>query len=178
VPADSVRFINIDAAAKIPSLASRNADVTFELYNSEPFFRSAMGDQAGFFIWSDYGYDSYAHSYIASDEMIQKRPEMLRKMLKVNYRAWQYTLENPVEAIETLSKYHPINRDELVASLRVLMEFFKTDRYKNIGIGYIDPARMKVTYDLVNEYQKPLSFPVTDIYDSRFLPNPMFKYNW
>jgi len=178
VPADSVRFINIDAAAKIPSLVSRNADVTFELFTSEPFFKSAMGDNFGYFLWSDYGFDAYAHSYIASDDTIAKRPEMLRKMLKVNYRAWQYALENPVEAIDILAKYHPINKDEYVASLDVIAEFFKTDRYKNIGIGYIDPGRIRVTYDLVNEFQKTLSFPVTDIFDNRFLPNPMYKYNF
>ena len=178
IPADSVRFINIDAAAKIPSLASKNADVTFELFTSEPFFRSAMGDNFGYFLWSDYGYDAYAHSYIASDDVIQKRPEMLRKMMKTNYRAWQYALQNPKEAIEILSKYHSINKDEYEASLYVVMEFFKTDRYKNTGIGYIDPNRIKVTYDLVNEYQKKLSFPVSDCFDSKFLPDPMYKYNF
>ena len=178
IPADSVRFINIDAAAKITSLASRNADLTFELFTSEPFFRSAMGDNFGYFLWSDYGYDSYAHSYITSDDVIAKRPDMLRKILKVNYRAWQYALDNPVEAIEILSKYHPINKDEFLASFNVLKEFFRTDRYKNIGIGHIDAGRMKTTYDLVNQYQKPLTFPVTDIFDNRFLPSPMYKYNF
>jgi hypothetical protein len=58
------------------------------------------------------------------------------------------------------------------------MEFFKTDRYKNTGIGYLDPVRIKATYDLVNEYQKPLSFPVNDIFDSQFLPNPKYKFNF
>jgi len=178
IPADSVSFINIDASAKIPSLVSKNCDVTFELYTSAPFFKSAMGDDLGFFLWSDYGYDAYAHSFIASDDTIAKRPEMLRKMLKVNYRAMQYALQNPVEAIDILAKYHPINKDEFVESLYVVMEFFKTDRYKNTGIGYLDPGRIKVTYDLVNEYQKPLSFPVNEIFDNRFLPNPMYKYNF
>jgi NitT/TauT family transport system substrate-binding protein len=178
IPADSVKWINIDAAAKVPSLANRNCDVTFELFISEPFFKTALGDDLGYFLWNDYGYDSYAHSYIASDDVIAKRPQMLKKFLDVNYKAWQYALNNPKEAIEILAKYHPININEYIESFEVLKEAFRTDRYKNVGIGYIDPARMKVTYDLVNEYQKPLSFPVTDIYDSSFLPNPMYKYNW
>jgi NitT/TauT family transport system substrate-binding protein len=178
ISADSIKFINIDAAAKVPSLANKNCDVTFELFISEPFFKTALGDDLGYFLWSDYGFDAYAHSYITGDDTIKNKPEMLRKMLNVNYRAWQYALNNPKEAIEILAKYHPINKDEYVASLNVIMEFFKTDRYKNIGIGYIDPARIKTTYDLVNEYQKPLSFPVTDVYDSSFLPSPMYKYNF
>jgi NitT/TauT family transport system substrate-binding protein len=178
ISADSVRFINIDAAAKIPSLANKQCDITFELFISLPFFKSALGDDLGYFLWSDYGFDAYAHSYIASDDTIKNKPETLRKMLKVNYRAWQYALENSREAIDILSKYHPINTDEYVASLEVIKEFFKTDRYKNIGIGYIDPGRIKTTYDLVNEYQAKLSFPVEDCYDSSFLPSPMYKYNF
>jgi len=175
IPVDSITWINIDAANKIPALVSRNADVTFDLYTGEPTFRKAMGDNVGFFLWSNSGFDCYAHSYITSDDIIAKRPEMLRKFLKVSYRAWQYALENPVEAIDILSKYHPIDKAEYVPAINVIREFFDTDRYKNIGIGYIDPARMKTTYDLVNEFQKPLTFPVNDIYDSRFLPNPMYK---
>jgi NitT/TauT family transport system substrate-binding protein len=179
IPADNVTFINIDASGKIPSLVSKNCDVTFELFTSLPFFKTAMGaDNVGYFLWSDYGYDAYAHSYIASDDTIKNRPEMLKKMLKVNYRGWQYALEHPAEAIDILAKYHPINKEEYVESLYVVMEFFKTDRYKNTGIGYIDPNRIKVTYDLVKEYQKPLSFQVNDCFDSSFLPNPMYKYNF
>jgi NitT/TauT family transport system substrate-binding protein len=129
-------------------------------------------------VWSDYGFDAYAHSYITSDATIQSRPEMLRKFLKATYRAWDYTLNNPEEAIDILAKYHPINRQEYLANLAVVMEFFKTDRYKNSGIGFLDPARVQITYDLVNEYQTPLSFPVSDCYDASFLPNPMYKYNF
>jgi len=178
IPADSISWINIDASNKIPALVSKNCDVTFDLYTNEPSFRKAMGNDVGFFLWSNYGFDAYAHSYITSDETIQKRPEMLKKFLKVSYRAWQYALENPVEAIDILAKHHPIDKTEYVASLKVIMEFFKTDRYKNIGIGYIDPVRIKTTYDLVNEFQKPLSFQVNECFDNRFLPNPMYKYNF
>ena len=175
----SVRFINIEPAAKVSALASKNADVVFELYTARPFMEAAIPkEDLGHFVWSDYGFDIYAHSYITSDETTQKRPEMLRKFLNATYRAWDYTLKNPKEAIEILAKYHPINKDEYLANLYVVMEFFKTDRYKNNGIGYIDPERIKITYDLVNEYQSPLSFPVNDCYDTRFLPNPMYKYNF
>jgi hypothetical protein len=59
-----------------------------------------------------------------------------------------------------------------------MTELFKTDHYKNQGIGYIDPARMKLTYDTVNEYQSKLSFPVEDAYDASLLPSPMYKYNF
>ena len=176
---DSVHFINIDPAAKVSALASRNADVVFELFTALPFMQAAIPrEDLGHFIWSDYGFDIYAHSYITNDDTIRQRPEMLRTFLDVTYRAWEYTLNNPEEAIEILSRYHPINRVEYLANLNVVMEFFKTDRYRNNGIGFIDPERIRMTYDLVNLYQAPLSFPVTDVYDTRFLPSPMYRFNF
>jgi len=179
VDPDSVTFVNIDPAAKVSALASKRADVVFELYSGKPFFEKAIpADELGNFIWSDYGFNAYAHSYITSDKTIEERPEMLKKFLDVVYRAWQYTLENPVEAIDILAEYHPINKDDYVANLETVMAFFQTDRYKNIGIGYIDPQRIQDTYDLVDQYQNELSFPVEDCYDNSFLPDPMYKYNF
>ncbi|MDR1709100.1 MAG: ABC transporter substrate-binding protein [Candidatus Accumulibacter sp.] len=175
----SVRFINIEPAAKAASLASRKADILFELYTTYPqMSKGVPAGQLGNIIWADYGYDIYAHSYIASDETIAKRPEMLKKFLKAAYRAWEYALSHPEEAIEILSEYHPINRADYLESFKIVQDVFKTERYKNNGIGYIDPGRMQTTWNLVNEYQAPLSYKVEEIYDASFLPNPMYKYNF
>ena len=179
VDADSVKFVNIEPAAKVSALASRNADVVFELYTGKPFMEKAIpADQLGYFVWADYGFNAYAHSYITSDDTIANNPEMLRKFLKAVYRAWDYTLQHPEEAIDILSEYHPINKADYLANLKVVMEFFQTDRYKNNGIGYIDPVRIRETYDLVDQYQQKLSFPVEDCFDDSFLPSPMYKYNF
>ncbi|HOE89909.1 MAG: putative thiamine biosynthesis protein [Spirochaetes bacterium ADurb.Bin315] len=179
VDPNSVKFVNIDPAAKVSALASRKADVVFELFTGKPFMEKAIpADQLGYFVWADYGFNAYAHSYIASDKTIKERPELLKKFLKVAYRAWEYTLNNPEEAIEILSEYHPINKVDYLGNLKVCMEFFKTDRYKNYGIGYIDPQRIRETYSLVDQYQQKLSFPVEDCFDASFLPSPMYKYNF
>jgi NitT/TauT family transport system substrate-binding protein len=175
----SVRFINIEPAAKAAALASKKADILFELYTTYPqMAKGVPPGQLGNFIWADYGYKAYAHSYIASDETIAKRPEMLKKFLKAAYRAWEYALTHPEEAIEILSKYHPINRADYLESFRIVQDVFKVDDYKNQGIGYISAERMQDTWNLVNEYQTPLSYKLNDIYDASFLPNPMYKFNW
>lgn len=171
----SVRFVNIEPAAKMSALVGKKADIVFELYTMEPVIRKAMPDesQLGHFLWADYGFDVYAHSYITHDDTIKNRPEMLRKFLKATYRAWQWSLQNPVEAIDILSEYQPINKDDLLANLNAEQEFFDTERYRNFGIGYIDPIRMKATYDTL---ENP-TFPVEDCYDASFLPNPGYKYS-
>ena len=175
----SVRFINIEPAAKAAALASRNADILFELYTTYPQMAKGVPQgQLGNIIWADYGYNIYAHSYITSDDVIAKRPGILKKFLKAAYRAWDYALTHPEEAIEILSKYHPINRADYLESFKIVQDVFKVDDYKNHGIGHISAGRMQDTWNLVNEYQVPLTYKLPDIYDDSFLSDPMYKYNW
>ncbi len=176
----SVKFVNIEPSAKVAALASKNADAVFELYTGKPFMEKAIPPaQLGVFIWADYGFNAYAHSLIARDEVIKNNPELVRRFLKAAYRGWDYTLKNPKEAIAILAKHHPINEEDYLANLNVVMDFFKTDRYRNNGIGYIDPARMKETIDLVKTYQGvPIPFAAEDMYTADLLPKPMYKYNW
>ena len=180
IDAASVKFVNIEPAAKVAALASRSADVVFELYTGKPFMEKAIPpDKLGYLIWSDYGFNAYAHSYIARDEVIEKNPELIRKFLKVAYRAWDFTLKNPEEAINILSEYHPINRDDYLANLKLVIEFFKTDRYKKYGIGYIDPERMRDTVDTVAKYMNvKVNFKPEEAYTSKFLPDPPYKFNF
>lgn len=168
---DSVEFVNIESTAKVSALASKNADVVFELLTGYPNFESAIPDGGfNYFLWADYGFNCYAHSYITSDAMIAENPDVLKAFLDVTYRAWEYVLNNPEEAIEILAKYHSINTDDVLKALQIEYAFLKTANYKENGIGYIDADKMQQTYDLVNTYQTELSFGVEDIYDDSFLP--------
>jgi NitT/TauT family transport system substrate-binding protein len=173
----SVKFVNIEPTAKVAALATKKADVVFELYTGKPFMEKGIPpDQLGTILWSDYGFNAYAHSYITRDDVIQKNPDLLRKFLKASYRAWDFTLKNPEEAIKILAESQPINQTDLLANLRLVMEFFKTDRYQKFGIGYIDPARMKDTIDTVGNYMNvKIDFKPEDVYTSEFLPSPPFK---
>jgi len=176
----SVKFLNIEPAAKVSALATKKADIVFELYTGKPFMEKAIpADQLGAILWSDYGFNAYAHSIIARNDVIDNNPDMVRKFLKAAYRGWDYTLKNPEEAIAILAEYHPINRTDYVANLKVVMEFFKTERYRKYGIGYIDPARMQDTINIVGQYMGiEINFKPEDAYTSEFLPDPPYKYEF
>lgn len=176
VAPDSVRFINIEPAAKVVSLATQKADVVFELYTGKPFMEKAIpADQLGNFLWSDYGFNAYAHSLVVRNDVIEKNPETVRKFLKAAYRGWDFTVQNPEEAIRILSEYHPINQTDFVANLKLMLEFFKTDRYRRHGIGYIDPGKMADTINIVDKYLGvKVNFKPEDAYTSEFLPDPPF----
>ena len=111
VDPDSVEFINIESTAKVSALASHNADVVFELLTGYPNFASAIRTAAS--ATSSGGLRLQLlrpHSYIASDDTIANDPEMLKTFLDVTYRAWEYVLNNPEEAVEILSSTTPSTR--------------------------------------------------------------------
>jgi NitT/TauT family transport system substrate-binding protein len=180
VDPNSVEFVNIAPAAKVAALSARRADVVFELYTGKPFMEKAIPpEQLGNILWADYGFDLYAHSYIASNEVIANNPEMIRRFLDASYRAWEFTLQNPEEAIAILAEYHPINRDDYLANLMLVREFFMTDRYRDEGIGYIDLERAQVTVDMVEDYQGiDVDFTASEMFDGSFLPDPMYRFEF
>jgi len=172
-----VEFVNIEPAAKAAILATKKVDVVFELLTGKPFIEKVIPpEKLGYAIWADYGFNAYAHSYITSDSTAEKNPELVKKFLKVSYRAWEYTLKNPEEAIKILAEYHPINQEDYLANLKLVREFFKTDRYKKYGIGYIDTARMEDTIDTVDKVMGvKVTYKHEDAYSSAFLPKPPYK---
>jgi NitT/TauT family transport system substrate-binding protein len=180
VDADSVKFVNIEPAAKVAALATKKADVVFELYTGKPFMEKAIPpEELGTILWSDHGFNAYAHSLVARNDVIESNPEMVKGFLKAAYRGWDFVLKNPEEAIQILSEYHPINQTDYLANLMLVMEFFKTDRYKNNGIGYIDPDRLKNTIELVEKYiGVEINFEPEDAYTSDFFPDPPYKFEF
>lgn len=180
VDPDSVDFVNIEPSAKIATLASRQADVVFELYTSMPFYKNSMPpEEVGNILWSDYGFDVYAHSIVGRDAFIEENPEAVQAFLDAAYRGWQFALENPREAIEILNQYHPINVDDYTQNLETAATFFQTDRYRDMGIGYIDPDRIQATIDVVDEYLgAEVTFSADEMYDDSMMPDPMYKYDF
>jgi len=173
----SVKFINIEPAAKVASLATKKADAVFELYTGKPFMEKAIpAEKLGNFLWSDYGFNAYAHSLVVRNDVIAKNPAMVKKFLRAAYRGWDFTVKDPEGAIAILSEYHPINQTDFVANLKLMLEFFKTDRYRQHGIGYIDPGKMADTINIVDKYLGvKVNFKPEDAYTSEFLPDPPFK---
>ncbi len=172
-----VEFINIEPAAKPAFLATKRADVVFDLYTGKAFFEKMIPpEKLGYNLWADYGFNAYAHAYITSDQTAEKNPELVKAFLKASYRAWEYTLKNPEEAIKILSEYQPINLEDYLGNLKLVREFFKTDRYRTQGIGYIDARRMEDTIDTVDKIMGvKVTFKHEDAYSSAFLPKPPYK---
>ncbi len=169
-----VNFVNIEPAAKTAALATRKVDAIFDLYTGIPFHTKAIpADQLVSLLWADYGFQAYSNAIITTEKMTEENPDLIRRFLKASLRGWEFTLKNPEEAIKILAEYHPINIQDYLANLRLVMDFFRSDDYKKNGLGHIDPAAMAATVDLVDTYMGvDVTFSAQDMYTNEFLPKP------
>lgn len=174
---DKVKFVNIDPAAKTAALATRKVDAIFDLYTGRPLHEQAIpADQLVSLLWADYGFQAYSNSIMTTDKMAEENPDLVKRFVRASLRGWEWTLQNPEEAISILAEYHTINEEVLLGNLKYVMEFFRSDDYEKNGLGHIDPEAMAATVNLVGTYMGvDVNFTVDEMYSNDFLPKPKVK---
>jgi NitT/TauT family transport system substrate-binding protein len=104
------------------------------------------GDVFAFFNPADYGVRFVANSLVTSREMIESRPQMVRKFTAALLRGWQAAMDpvNANQAIETLRRYDKDSSVEtLQQELAITRSLVQPDAA--IPIGFIDTAAWKQT---------------------------------
>jgi NitT/TauT family transport system substrate-binding protein len=122
--------------------------------------------------WSDYNFDPYAISVIASEKMIATNPQMLKAFLEASYMGWRDALANMDEGLAIFKKRVP-ELDLPVAreAMPMVFDLLQSKRYEEHGIGWIDKTKMCRTVELVNENMKLPRNPACDeVYTSALLP--------
>jgi NitT/TauT family transport system substrate-binding protein len=123
--------------------------------------------------FKDFGFNFPGNSLIASRELIDKNPELVKRMALGCARAWVAADKDRQAAIAAVAKRERLLRPEveLARISWVLDRLIKTPEVKQNGIGFIDEKRMtdgmKILADGL-KFTKPVA--VGDIYDGRFLP--------
>jgi len=65
----------------------------------------------------------YSIAVTATQATIDKRPEMVQKMVTALLRGFRFTVANPAEAVKVTSKLHPeLDADYVKASVDTLLE--------------------------------------------------------
>jgi hypothetical protein len=74
---------------------------------------------------------------------MKENPGMVKRFVKASLRGWEYTLKNPEEAIDILAKHRPeVDKPLLLANLKLVIDLFRTNRYKQHGIGWVEDKKM------------------------------------
>jgi NitT/TauT family transport system substrate-binding protein len=168
-----VRWLTIEPAAKFVALSEKRADAVPDYTTGQPFWEKAVGkDNLVRMPWSQYGFDTYSMSIIASERTINERPQVLRDFLAASYQGWRDVMENPKAALEIFKKRVPdIDVSLIEPNLLLGLELMKTERYARHGLGWMERAKMCRTVEVINTYMPdmPRKVGCDEVFTNEFL---------
>jgi len=170
-----MEIINMSPSAKYASLVAKTVDSIVGFVNEEPAIQSAAektGLEVGRFVFSDYGINYYSLGIIASDDMIAKRPELVRRVALATMKGYAWAIKNPQGAADAFTKNYPeSSRAIALQQWDVALPLILTDRSRKNGLGWIENDKMVETINLVAKFQRvDSSITAKDIYVAELLP--------
>ncbi|MEH2472948.1 NitT/TauT family transport system substrate-binding protein [Nitrobacteraceae bacterium AZCC 2161] len=127
-----------------------------------------------FLYFSNFGFSFPSNALIASRAMVEKEPELCKRVALATARAWKASVKNPAATIAAVVKREPLLQTKVeVARLEwVLNKHVLTENVHAHGMGNIDPSRMASGMSIIKEGFGLAAAPeLAQYYDGRFLPD-------
>ncbi|WP_022724008.1 ABC transporter substrate-binding protein [Rhodopseudomonas sp. B29] len=171
IAADSVTFVNVGPTAKIAALKGHSVDIISDFYNEHDRKVIEFGNDLGFVNWKDIGLNPYGNSLIVNGAYLAKNPKLVHHFVGVTQKAFAACVENVDPCLKALldnvSGLDKENQERQWERIKYLM----TDEFTTTkALGWIDDARMKKDYELVQTYlgmEKP--FDVETAFTTKML---------
>ena len=131
-----------------------------------------MGPERIDLLVSDLGLPSYANAYFATDEAIEKNADVLAKFIGAVAKGWEWTKNNPEEAVrKTVEAYPDLSLEWELKTIDLILKLSFDQATAKDGWGTFDPAsieRQIALYDKLGQYQggRP---KLEDVYTTKIL---------
>lgn len=102
------------------------------------------------------------------EDLIQNRKESLIKFLRASIKGWQFTIDNPEEALQIVLDYNPeLEEDSQRETLNAIIELITTGKEY---IGYINPSEYaNIQRILLESEQISKKIDISDVYSDGLL---------
>jgi NitT/TauT family transport system substrate-binding protein len=147
-----VKWVFADSASLPALLVSKQVDCVAQFVVGEALLRKAAGgrDLVRLAYADAPGLDYYGNGIVASDDMIRTKPDLLRRIVWAVNQGLAYAFEHPDEAAQILNRHHPqVPVDVAKAETLAVRDLTLTPETKQHGIGWVDPARVQKTIDIM-----------------------------
>jgi NitT/TauT family transport system substrate-binding protein len=152
-------------------------DGAFGFVNTIRFSAKLIGvdpdKQIRFIKYGDYGMDLYSNAIIVSKKLVKDNPAAVHSLVAAINHGIEDALKDPDAAVAAVAKREPlikvaIERERLDATLQDEMSH---PEIATIGLGNVDPARLKRSIDiLVEALNLPRTPSVDEVFTPAFLP--------
>jgi ABC-type nitrate/sulfonate/bicarbonate transport system substrate-binding protein len=137
----------IDARFRIEDYFDRSIAAHSAYITNQPFYLKKKGFPYRVIYPANYGIDFYGDTLFTSENVIKKRPDVVRRFRKATLRGWDYAMSNKEELVEIIvSKYRSQkSRDHL---LYEALQMEKLILPGLIETGHMNPGRWKHIADI------------------------------
>jgi NitT/TauT family transport system substrate-binding protein len=129
-------------------LATGRAEAVGQFTVGEPLLTAAVAPKKLVrFAYRDVGLDYYGNGIVASEDLIAREPDMLRRFVAATLHGMADAFADPAMAGETITRYQKQIKPEIAAA--------ETEQVRDLAaqpgsaLGVIDPARMAATVKVI-----------------------------
>jgi NitT/TauT family transport system substrate-binding protein len=172
-----VSITNMQPSLREQMLMQGQVDGVFGYVNTIRFSAKLIGvdpdKQIRFINYGDYGMDLYSNAIIVSRKLIKEKPEVLKGLVRAFNKGLIDSIKEPDAAVAAVANREPlikvgVERERLDATLRDEMNH---PEIAKIGLGNVDPERLKRSIDILVEANSlPRTPKIEEIFDPSFLP--------
>lgn len=172
---ERIVWVNTDASAMAAMLISRRVDAA-PFYSIHHYYQNKAARRAGEEIvvlpFVETGFAIYAASLVATDDMIQRNPDLVRRFLRGAQQSFEWANANQAEACRLHVARNPeVEQDDCEGSLRATMSFVFNDHERQTGLGRVAPDRLAFTWRVVaDSLQLDQSWNPAQAIDTSLLP--------
>jgi len=161
-----MKEVKIDFDAN--KLLDGTVDVATGYAGNEPHQAIQAGHEVNIILMADYGANMYGDVLFATEDTINKKPELVEHFLRATLKGWQYAIENQEEAVGIILKYATDKTKSLQSYM--LQRSIPLIHTGDSPVGWMEKARWKEVQDIMLQ-QKTLNkeIDVDKAYTTRFL---------
>ena len=150
-------------------LTEKRVDIFPVFVSNEPDTLRRLGFQVKVFEAADFGAPTIGLTYIATEEYIEQKPDVVRRFLKAALQGIYYALDNREEATDIVLKYAPQeNREHQAFMLDTELRVAIGGPAYQYGIGWQTPDQWQALHDFLVQHgalPRPLDDPATAFSD-------------
>jgi NitT/TauT family transport system substrate-binding protein len=171
-----VNITNMQPNLREQMLMQGQVDGVFGYVNTIRFSAKLMGvedKQLRYINYGDYGMDLYSNAIIVSKKLAKEHPETVRGLVRAINKGLLDSLKDIDASVAAVAKREPlikvpIERERFEATLKDEMNH---PEIATIGLGNVDPVRLKKSIDiLVDANALPRTPSIDEIFTPAFLP--------
>lgn len=141
-------------AAKEAAMLTDKADAFIGFYHDQaPRIEVNEKLDLDYVKYADFGITMFATGLVVNNDTIKNNPEMLKKFIKATNKGWQFTKENPQEAVDIFLKHAPkLNKEIASKQVEQMITSLQTKNSEGKTLGWMAPEDQQSTIDLLQKY--------------------------